>query len=106
MIPHTVDPTIPWEEWSDLFSFSYKCKGKRRYRLSTHSDQKTPTNSISTRKSDGVRIGNQRTAQLERNIREQKRHDDEEAASIKSETDRFNVMRIDKATRNFAQSSI
>ena len=38
----------------------------------------------------------QKTSRIERNIREQKRFDDEEMASIKSETKKFNGMRFEE----------
>ena len=44
-------------------------------------------------------IDSQKTSRLERNIREQKRYDDEEMASIKSETKKFNGMRLEEADK-------
>ena len=41
----------------------------------------------------------QKTSRIERNIREKKRFDDEEMASIKSETKKFNGMRLEEADK-------
>ena len=46
----------------------------------------------------------QKLTHLEKNIREQKRHEDEETTSIKSETKRFSGMRIEEADKNSDQS--
>ena len=96
---HTVDPPIPWEEWSDLFQLAIIAKEKidienllnpsERYHPLPPTLENPPEN-----ESDA-----QKTSRIERNIREQKRFDDEEMASIKSETKKFNGMRLEEADK-------
>ena len=93
---HTVDPPIPWEEWSDLFQLAIIAKENidienllnpsERYHPLPPTLENPPEN-----ESDA-----QKTSRIERNIREQKRFDDEEMASIKSETKKFNGMRLEE----------
>ena len=92
---HTVDPPISWEEWSDLFQLAIIAKENidiknllnqsQRYHPLPPTLENPPEN-----ESDA-----QKTSRIERNIREQKRFDDEEMASIKSETKNFNGMRLE-----------
>ena len=42
---------------------------------------------------------NQRKSRLDRNVQEQRRYDEEESASIKSETKKFNGMRLEEADK-------
>ena len=42
---------------------------------------------------------NQRQSRLDRNAQEQRRYDEEESASIKSETKKFNGMRVEEADK-------
>ena len=96
---HTVDPPIPWEEWSDLFQLAIIAKENidienllnplERYHPLPPTLENPPEN-----ESDA-----QKTSRIERNIREQKRFDDEEMASIKSETKKFNGMRLEEADK-------
>ena len=96
---HTVDPPIPWEEWSDLFQPAIIAKenidienllnATERYRPPPPTLENPPEN-----ESDA-----QKTSRIERNIREQKRFGDEEMASIKSETKKFNGMRLEEADK-------
>ena len=94
---HTVDPPIPWEEWSDLFQLAIKenidienlLNPSERYHPLPPTLENPPEN-----ESDS-----QKTSRIEKNIREQKRFDDEEMASIKSETKEFNGMRLEEADK-------
>ena len=96
---HTVDPPIPWEEWSDLFQLAIIAKENidienllnptERYHPPPPTLENRPEN-----ESDA-----QKTSRIERNIQEQKRFDDEEMASIKSETKKFNGMRLEEADK-------
>ena len=93
---HTVDPSIPWEEWSDLFQLAIIAKENidienmlnpsERYHPLPPTLANPPEN-----ESDA-----QKTSRIERNIREQKRFDDEKMASIKSETKKFNGIRLEE----------
>ena len=91
---HTVDPPIPWEEWSNLFQLAVIAKKNtdienflnliERYHpqppiLENHPDSETET---------------QKFARLDRNFREHKA-----SASIKVETKRFNGTRIEEADK-------
>ena len=98
---HTVDPPIPWEEWSDLFQLAIIAKENidienllnpsERYHPLPPTLENPPEN-----ESDA-----QKPSRTERKIREQKKFDDEEMASIKSETKKFNGMRLEEADKNF-----
>ena len=91
-----VDPPIPWEEWSDLFQLAIIAKENidienllnptERYHPLPPELENPPENETDS----------QKTSRLERNIREQKRYDDEEMASINSETKKFNGMRLEE----------
>ena len=93
---HTVDPPIPWEEWSDLFQLAIIAKENidienllnptERYHPPPPTLENPPEN-----ESDA-----QKTSRIERNIQEQKRFDDEE---IKLETKKFNGMRLEEADK-------
>ena len=94
-----MDPPIPWEEWSDLFQLAKIAKEKidienllnptERYHPLSSELENPPENETDS----------QKTSHLERNIREQKRYDDEEMASIKSETKKFNGLRLEEADK-------
>ena len=96
---HTVDPPIPCEEWSDLFQLAMIAKENivfenilnpiERYHPHSRVLENAPENETET----------QKTSRMERNIREQKRYDDKEMASIKLETKRFNDMRFEEAVK-------
>ena len=96
---HTVDPPIPWEEWSDLFQLAIIAKEnidiENLLNSSVGYHPLPPTlENPPENESDA-----QKTSRIERNIREQKRFDDEEMASIKSETKKFNGMRLEEADK-------
>ena len=87
---HTVDAPIPWEDWSDLFHLAIIAKenidienllnpSERRHPQPPTLENPTENESESLRKS-----------RKDRNIQEQRRHDEEETASTKSETKKFN----------------
>ena len=96
---HTVDPPIPWEEWSDLFQLAIIAKENidienllnptERYHPPPPTLENPPKN-----ESDA-----QKTSRIESNIQEQKRFNDEEMASIKLETKKFNGMRLEEADK-------
>ena len=94
-----MDPPIPWEEWSDLFELAIIAKENidienllnqtERYHPLPPALENPPKNQTDF----------QKTSRLERNIREQNRYDDEEMASIKSETKKCNGMRLEEADK-------
>ena len=92
-------PPISWEEWSDLFQLAriakeniysdYLLNPIKRYHPQLPLLENPP---------DGE-TESQKKTRLDRNILEQKRFDDEETASIKTETKRFNGIRLEKADK-------
>ena len=85
---HTVDPPIHWEEWSDLFQQAIIAKENIDIEnLLNPTERCHPLPPTLENETDS-----QKTSRLERHIREQKRYDDEEIVSIKSETKKFNGM--------------
>ena len=96
---HTSDPPVPREEWSDLFHHAIIAKENVdienhliRLKYITHNPQYLRIRQKMNRKTT-------RIARLEKNIREKMRYEDEKLPSSKSETKRFNGMRIDKTDK-------
>ena len=94
-----MDPPIPWKDWSDLFQLAAMAKENidkenlliptERYHQQSPLLEKLPDSEPET----------QEVSRLDRNLREQERFDDEESASLKPETKRFNGMRIEEADK-------
>ena len=96
---HTVDPPIPWEEWSDLVQLALIAKENIDIEnLLNPTEQYHPLPPTLENPPEN-KTDSQKTSRLERNIREQKRYDDEEMVSIKSETKKFNGMRLEEADK-------
>ena len=90
---HTVDPPTPWEDWSDLFQLAIIAKENIDIEnLLNPSERQHPLPPNLENPPDGETDA-QRRLRLERNIQEQRRYDEEETASIKTETKKFNGMR-------------
>ena len=91
---HTVDPPIPWEEWSDLFQLAITAKEKV--------DIKNSLNPIERYYPDPPALENRTEKESENQRKErlvQKRYDDEEAASIRTVAKGFKGMRIEEADK-------
>ena len=94
-----MDPPIPWEEWSDLFQLAVIAKENividnllnptERYDPPPPQLENPPEGETET----------QKLTRLEKNICEEKRYDEEEKASIKTDTKRFNGMRFEEADK-------
>ena len=96
---HTVDPPIPWEDWSDLFHLAIIAKENLDIEnLLNPSERHHPEPSNSENPMDGGTY-NQRQLRMDRNAQEQRRYDEEESASIKSETKKINGMRLEEADK-------
>ena len=96
---HTVDPPIPWEDWSDLFHSAIIAKENIDIEnLPNPSKSYHPQPPNFENPMDGE-TDNQRQPRMERNTQEQRRYDEEESASIKSETKKFNEMRLEEARK-------
>ena len=95
---HTVDPPFPWEEWSDSFQLAIIAKENIDIDNLLNPTEYHPHPPLLENPPEGE-TETQKTSRLERNIREQNRYDDEETASIKSETQRFNGMRFEEADK-------
>ena len=103
---HTSDPPVPREEWSDLFHHAIIAKENVdienhliRLKYITHNPQYLRIRQKMNRKT-------KRIARLEKNIREKMRYEDEKLPSSKSETKRFNGMRIDKTDKKTPLNSL
>ena len=90
----TVDPAIPWKDWNDLFHLFVIANENVDCKNLLNPNERHPSQPPVLEVARKKKSENQRTARLEKNIGEQKRYDDQEAASIKSETKQFNGMRI------------
>ena len=87
---HTVDPPIPWEDCSDLFHLAIIAKENIHIEnLLNPSERRHPQPPTLENPTEKVSesLGKSR---IDRTIQEQRRHDEEETASIKSETKKFN----------------
>ena len=96
---HTVDPPIPWEDWSDLFHLAIFAKENIDIEnLLIPSKRHHPQPPNLENPMDGE-TDNQRQSRIEKNTQEQRRYDEEESASIKSETEKINGMRREEADK-------
>ena len=96
---HTVDPLIPWEDWSDLFQLAIIAKENIDIEhLLNPSERHHPQPPSLENPTDGE-TDSQRRSRMERNTQEQRRYDEEESASIKSETKKFNGKRLEEADK-------
>ena len=96
---HTVNPPIPWEDWSDLFHLAIIAKENVDIEnLLSPSERHHPRPPKLENRRKPNRNSKRKT-RLERNIPEQKRYDDEQAASIKSKIKKLNGMRIEEADK-------
>ena len=96
---HTVDPPIPWEDWSDLFHLALIAKENvdiknLLYPLERHHPQPPTLENPTDNESES-----QRKSRIDSNTQDQRRYDEEETASIKSETKKFNGMRLEEANK-------
>ena len=94
-----MDPPITWEEWSDLFQLAKIAKENIDIENLLNPTERYHPLPPTLENPPGNETDSQKTSRLERNIREQKRYDDEEIVSIKSETKKFNGMRLEEADK-------
>ena len=83
---HTLDPPFPWEGWSDLFHLAIIAKENINIENLLNPQPPNLENPLDDE------TENQRKSRMDRNVQEQRRYDEEESASIKSETKKFNGM--------------
>ena len=96
---HTVDPPIPWGDCSDLFHLAIIAKENIDIEnLLNPSERHHPQPPNLENPMDGE-TANQRQSRMERNTIEQRRYDEEESASSKSETKKINGMRLEEADK-------
>ena len=81
-----MDPTIPWEEDSDLFQLAIIARENIDIKnllhpIKRHHQHPPALKSLTEKESE-----NQRKARLQRNLQEQKPYDAAEAVSIKTKT--------------------
>ena len=96
---HTVDPPIPWEDWGDLFQLAIVAKENIDIEnLLNPSERHHPQHPNLENPTDGE-TDTQRRSRMERNNQEQRRYDEEESTSIKTETKKLNGMRLEEADK-------
>ena len=96
---HIVDPPIPWEDWSDLFHLAIIAKENIDIEnLLNPSERHHPQPPNLENPMDGE-TDKQRQSRMEKNTQERRRYDEEELASIKYETKKFNGMRLEEADK-------
>ena len=96
---HTVDLPIPWEEWSNLFQLAVIAKENIDIdNLLKPTERCHPRPPLLENPPEGQTKTHKLTC-LEKNIREQKRYEDEETASMKTGTKRFNGMNFEGADK-------
>ena len=92
-------PPIHWEDWSDLFQLAIIATENIVIKnILNPSERHHPQSPILENLTDGE-TDSQRRSSMERNTQEQRRYDKEESASIKSETKKFNGMRLEEADK-------
>ena len=94
-----MDPPIPCEDWSDLLHLAIIAKGKVDIETLLNPSERHHPHPSTLENPTENESEVQRKTRLERNSQEQKRYDDEEAASIRSETKNFHGMRIEEADK-------
>ena len=94
-----MDPPLPWEEWRRLFQLAiFENEVVDIENLLNPMERHHP-HLPELENPTETESENQKKAQPERNMEEQKKFDDEEVASIKTETEQFNGMRIGKVVK-------
>ena len=96
---HTVDPPIPWEDWSDLFHLAIIVKENIDIENQLNPSEKHHAQPPTLENPTNNESQSQRKSRIDRKIQEQRRYDEKETASIKSETKKFNGVRIDEADK-------
>ena len=92
-------PPILWEDWSDLFQLAIIAKENIDIEnLLNPSERHHPQPPNLEKPTDGE-TDSQRRSRTERNTQEQRRYNEEESASIKTETKKFNIMRLEEADK-------
>ena len=96
---HTVDPPIPWEDWSDLFHLAIIAKENIDIENLINPSEKHHLQPPSLENPLNGEMENQKKSRIDRNIQKQRRYDEEETASIKTETKKFNGKRLEEADK-------
>ena len=82
---HTVDPPIPWEDCSDLFHLALIEKENIDIENLLDPSERHHPQPPTFKNPTGNESENQRKSKIDRNIQEQRRYNEEETASIKTE---------------------
>ena len=93
---HTVDPPIPWEDWSDLFHLAIIAKKNVDIENLLSPSERHHSHPLTQENPTENESQNQRKVGIERKIQDQRRYDDGETASIKSKTTKFNGMGMEE----------
>ena len=99
---HTIDPPIPWEDWSDLFHLAIIAKENIDIENLLNPSERHHRQPPNLENPLDGETENQRKSRIDRNV--QRRYDEEETASIKTETKKFNGMRLEEADRKLRHS--
>ena len=94
---HTVDPPISWENWSDLFHLAIIAQGNIDIENLKNPSERHHHQAPTLENPTHNQSENLRKLRTDRNIQEQRPYDEEETASIKTETKKFNGMRMEFA---------
>ena len=76
---------IPWEDWSDLFHLAIIAKENIDIENHLNPSEKHHPQPPNLENSLVGEMQNQRKSRIDRNVQEQRRYDEEETASIKTE---------------------
>ena len=90
---------ITWEEWSDFFQLAIIAKKNVDIENLLNPIERHYTHPHALENPTVNELENQRKARPERNKLEQICYDDEEAASIKTETKRFKRLRVEETDK-------
>ena len=88
---------LPWEDSSDLFHLAIIAKENIDIENLLNPSERHHPQPPNLENPLDAETENQRKSRMDRNVREQRRYDEEESASIKSETKKFSGMRLEEA---------
>ena len=94
-----MDPPIPREERSDLFHLAIISKENMDIINLINSSERHYPQPPNLENPTDSELYYQRKSRIDRNIQEERRYDEEETVSIKTETKKFNGMRMDEVDK-------
>ena len=92
---HTVDPPIPWEDWSDLFHLAIIAKENIDIENLLNPSERHHLQPPNLENPLDGKTENQRKSRIDRNVQEQRRYDEEETLRLPLKQKPRNSMECD-----------